>query len=346
VTSISIFAANFWPSFSLGSDGSGFVNYLLKQAFGSFAVAPNEESADIVVSSMFHAKRLLHPERNIGFIWENIRPNYDFMAYSISSDFDSYDGRNCRVPYWYLQLQWPGLAADPSVPADNNHGFEPLVDIGSLLRPRPPRTLSESDLFCCFVSGNAEPHRMLAAKRLMAVGHVDLFGNIGKPLRMSKYDILPHYRFNLCFENSIFPGYYTEKVLQAWAGGCVPLYYSDVWYSADFNTKAVINRIDFRSLDEFANYVSQVNSSSSAFNQLYEQPLLTQRPSLEPVIEFLKRAGEQIMQRTRREHSTRNLNTPSRWIGKVFERLGKVFKRLGKVFERLGKVFDRLGKDC
>jgi len=301
--SISIFAMNFWPGFQLGSDAvtSAFVNYLLRQAFGSFAVAPNEESADIVVSSAHVKKRPLHPERTICFIEDNIRPNYDFMAYSISSDFDSYDGRNCRVPYWYWQLQWPGFAVNTLQPAPNNHGFELPVNIDSLLRPRPPRTLSDSDLFCCFIAGNPEPHRMLAVKSLRAIGQVDIFGNIGKPLRESKYNILPRYRFNFCFENSAFPGYYTEKILHAWAGGCVPLYYSDGWYKADFNPKAIINRVDFRTLDEFANYVSQVNSSPSAYNQLYEQPLLTKRPSLDHVFEFLKQAGERIMQSTRKK---------------------------------------------
>jgi hypothetical protein len=141
---------------------------------------------------------------------------------------------------------------------------------------------------------------MLAVNSLMNVGHVDIFGNIGKPLRESKYNILPRYRFNLCFENSTFPGYYTEKILHAWIGGCVPLYYSDGWYRADFNPKAIINRIDFRTLDEFANYVSRVNSSPSAYNQLYEQPLLTKRPSLEYVFEYLRRAGEHIMQSARK----------------------------------------------
>ena len=301
VASVSIFVMNFWPDFQLRSS---FVDYLLRQAFGSFVVAPNEASADIIVSSTnIKERQPLYPERNICFILENTRPNYEFMAYSISSDFDNYDGRNCRVPVWYWQLQWPGFAVNTSLPAPNNHGFELPVDIDSLLRPRPPRTLKDSDLFCCFVAGNPEPHRMLAVKSLRAIGQLDIFGNIGKPLRESKYNILPRYRFNFCFENSAFPGYYTEKILHAWVGGCVPLYYSDGWYKADFNPKAIINRVDFRTLDEFARYVSQANSSPSAYNQLYEQPLLTKRPSLDHVFEFLKQAGERIMQSTRKNTS-------------------------------------------
>ena len=313
MTPVSIFAINFWPDFSLNS---GFVSYLLRQAFGSFVVASSEDAADIVVSSVFYTKQPRHPERSICFIWENVRPNYDLCAYSISSDFDSYNGRNCRVPLWYAQLQWPGIVVDASVSAHSNHGFELPVDINSLLRPRPPRALSNSDLFCCFVASNPEQYRMFCVERLMTVGRVDLFGKIGKPLRMSKYNTLPQYRFNICFENSSFPGYYTEKVLNAWAGGCVPLYFSDIWYGADFNPKAMINCIDFRSLDEFANHVADVNGSLSEYNKLFEQPLLTKRPTLESAIDFLKRAGKQIIQSTRQKQSARDVNSPSGW-GKV-----------------------------
>jgi hypothetical protein len=309
LTPPAIFTIKFWPGFTLESS---FLDYLLRQAFGSYALAPNEQSADIVMSSVFDATWPRHPERTICFIGENVRPNYDLCAYSISSDFDNYSGRNFRLPLWYGQLQWPGFRVDGSAPVPTNHAFENPVDIDTLLRPRPPRVLKDSDLFCCFVASSYEQHRMLCLDRLMTKGHVDVFGNIGKPLQMSKYNILPRYRFNLCFENSSFPGYYTEKALQAWVGGCVPLYFSDRWYDADFNPKALINRIDFHTIDEFVDHVAKINSSPSAYSALFEQPLLTRRPTLEPAIDFLKKAGKQIME-SRRQRSVDISNVASGW---------------------------------
>lgn len=308
MASVSVCAINFWPGFTLDS---GFLNYLLRQVFDSIEVVENEDSADIVVSSVFTTKRPRHPERTICFIWENVRPDYNLCAYSISGDFDSYNGRNCRLPLWYPQLQWPGFVAGTTVSAHSNHGFEAPVDIDSLLRPRRPRKLGGSDLFCSFVASAFEPHRMFCVERLMTIGHVDVFGNCGAPLRMSKYDILPRYRFNLCFENSSFPGYYTEKVLHAWAGGCVPLYFSDQGYAADFNPKAILNRIDFRSIDEFVDHVATVNNSPSAYNELFEQPLLTTRPTLEHAIAFLRAAGERIMQDTRQKRAAQEMASVS-----------------------------------
>jgi hypothetical protein len=128
-----------------------------------------------------------------------------------------------------------------------------------------------------------------------------VYGNVAnRPLRSSKYELLRRYRFNLCFENSIFPGYYTEKPFHAWVGGCVPLYYSDNWYSSDFNPKAMINRINFSSLDAFVEHVALVNKSRSALNEIFDQPLLTARPTLDPAIDFLRKARDQIMGDSRR----------------------------------------------
>ena len=144
--------------------------------------------------------------------------------------------------------------------------------------------------------GIRELHRLLCAERLSDISRVDRFGAIaGKPVRRSKNEILAPYRFNLCFENSIFPGYYTEKLLQAWVAGCIPLYYSDRWCSLDFNPKAMINRMDFSSVDEFVQHVASINASPEAMKELYDQPLLTKRPTLDPAIRFLRQAGETIM---------------------------------------------------
>lgn len=39
-----------------------------------------------------------------------------------------------------------------------------------------------------------------------------------------KMDVLSHFRFALCFENCIFPGYVTEKIFDCFLAGCIPVY--------------------------------------------------------------------------------------------------------------------------
>jgi alpha(1,3/1,4) fucosyltransferase len=285
-SSVAICAVNVWPSFSLWD---GLISYILEEAFGAFHRVAEERDADIVLTSVFPHNAPKHPEKSIAFIWENIRPNYEYYRFSISSDFDSYGGRNCRVPVWYGQINWSDRYK-PTKSRTGNHNYEEPVDVDLLLQPRehiePPRKK-----FCCFVSRYREAHRALAVGALSRIAPLDIFGAVsGKPLSRSKYEILPDYRFNLCFENSIFPGYYTEKILHAWAAGCIPLYWSDPWFVADFNPRSMINRIDFSSLEAFVDYVAAVDKSPERMATVLREPLLLTRPSLDEAIGFLRRA--------------------------------------------------------
>ena len=141
---------------------------------------------------------------------------------------------------------------------------------------------------------------MLAAKSLSKISPVDIYGNVAKrPLRGSKLDLFKQYRFALCFENSIFPGYYTEKPVHAWAGGCVPLYFSDRFADRDFNPAAIVNRIEFATLDEFRQHVARLDASQDAQAEIMSRPLLRERPSLDPAIGFLRETAAKITRAAR-----------------------------------------------
>ncbi len=264
----------------------------MTQAFGPFQVVEDEEEADIVLMSVFPHAQARYPDKTIVIIGENVRPRYDFYRFSLSCDFDTYGGRNFRLPEWYGELQWTGDLA-PRIPC-GSHGHEERVEIDSLLAPREHIELRPK--FCCLVSSYREAHRALALEALSQVGEVDVFGGMsGEPVLRSKYDFLREYRFNLCFENSIFPGYYTEKAFQAWAAGCIPLYFSDPYFTVDFNPRAIINRISFPTLAAFVEEVRRVNQSAELMTQYLREPLLLERPSLEPAVAFLRRAAREIM---------------------------------------------------
>lgn len=49
--------------------------------------------------------------------------------------------------------------------------------------------------------------------------------NKGKSLKLDgRYEVLPLYHYNICTENSVAPGYVTEKIFHAMAAGCIPIY--------------------------------------------------------------------------------------------------------------------------
>ena len=47
----------------------------------------------------------------------------------------------------------------------------------------------------------------------------------------------------IAFENTKFPGYVTEKIIEAWASGTIPIYYGDPEIEKYFNLKFFVVRI-------------------------------------------------------------------------------------------------------
>ena len=298
---ISVFPINFWSHFDLRDS---FLGYLLRTTFGQFELAASEEVADIVFSSTYMTSNRCNPKFNhktIWLIWENLRPVFDLAHYAISCDFDDYGGRNVRCPVWYGELKWPGYERPSFVSNPSNHGYEPLVEIESILQERTHKADADRrQRFCCFVAGRQQHHRTLAVELLSQIEKVDVFGNVsGVPLKQSKYTILPNYKFNLCFENSMFPGYYTEKPVQAWQGGCVPLYFADRFAGLDFNPAALLNRADFPSISDFIERVRKINSSPDAVKEIVSQPLVLKEPSLDSIFSFLKETYAKIRRDSR-----------------------------------------------
>jgi hypothetical protein len=71
----------------------------------------------------------------------------------------------------------------------------------------------------------------------------------------NKNAVMRQYRFALCYENAMFPGYITEKIFDGFFAGCVPVYWGapDV---ADFiPARAFIDMRNFKGCEELYRYL-------------------------------------------------------------------------------------------
>jgi hypothetical protein len=75
-----------------------------------------------------------------------------------------------------------------------------------------------------------------------------------------KIDLLTRYRFTICFENTAFPYYCTEKLWQAIAAGCLPIYYGKgTTIYETFPTDSFIDAARFDSPAEVLDYVESLS---------------------------------------------------------------------------------------
>jgi hypothetical protein len=74
-----------------------------------------------------------------------------------------------------------------------------------------------------------------------------------------KFATIRNYKFTICFENSIFPGYVTEKIFDAIFAGSVPIYYGAPDIIEYIPAKAFIDFRNFKNYDELYSYISSIS---------------------------------------------------------------------------------------
>jgi alpha(1,3/1,4) fucosyltransferase len=274
---------NFWD----GAFDGDFFDFFFNAALGGIVYTNNQYEADVIISSVF-GRTETDPKKTIMYIGENVRPSFINYNYSLSFDYDTYGGRNFRLPLWYARLAWDGFEQKPRRNNHHNHGYEQLIPIKQLTQPRK-LDIKAKDKFCAMIAGNPEGLRVNLFNSISQYKQVDGYGNMfGNSLRKSKFAVLPEYKFCLCPENSIYDGYVTEKLVDAYAGLTVPLYSGDVSVIDDFNSHAFLNYQFARNMDYFVAKVKAFDEDLEFYQTTYEQPLLTKEPSLDNAIAFVR----------------------------------------------------------
>lgn len=134
--------------------------------------------------------------------------------------------------------------------------------------------------FCAMVVSNSNQIRTFMRieffKKLTAVKTVNsggrMFNNIGGPVDDRRAFMSKH-RFTICFENASFPGYTTEKIVDAKVSGSVPIYWGDPLINDVFNPKCFINVSDYGTIDRAIEAVMDLENNPSKYEEKLREPL-------------------------------------------------------------------------
>lgn len=206
----------------------------------------------------------------IWYTGENVRPpiSEDIKLY-LSFDQDNFSGKNVYLPLFYLRLLFQTDFARKNLGKD--------FELDKLVLPRKSDLGSRPNFACAFIN-NAEPTRLRAVNELARLGQVDVFGKITNRIVRNKFDVAKSYKFIICFENGIYPGYVTEKLLDAYVCGAIPIYWGDLGKNSILNPKAFINYNDFESLEKMTNFINGM--SEEELLSMAEEPLLLRKPDI------------------------------------------------------------------
>ena len=74
-----------------------------------------------------------------------------------------------------------------------------------------------------------------------------------------KLKIMSQYKFNLAFENNVFPGYITEKLFHPMMSGSIPIYYGAPNVTKHIPENCFIDYRRFQNMDEFWDFIVNIS---------------------------------------------------------------------------------------
>lgn len=187
-------------------------------------------------------------------------PDFNLCDYAIGFDYLDFGDRYLRFPLYFTY---------------NPIAYEKMLQ----KHLQTDEEIATRKAFCSFVysNGRATSEREAFFRALDSVRHVDsggkLLNNIGGPVE-DKIAFEQQHRFAIAFENTQYPGYSTEKIVEAFAAGGIPIYYGDPEIARVFNPCAFINFNDFNSIEEVVKRVVEIDNDPALYKQYVQAPAL------------------------------------------------------------------------
>ena len=295
---------NFWKHFN---PHEFLLTKVLHQNFGSDleVVSDSKTFVDLEISSVFHFENTsskylsfisskLSESNNVEYIakkdfgftyrkkqrarktiWytgENLRSPSGVYSGTLSFDRTDLNDNNFYLPYWMVALDWK---ADPL-------SGELAVSNLELMKSRAPVF---RDKKACSFSSTLEPGRMRLQRAVARSMKVDNYGRAYGKWINNKIEVAEKYGFQICSENDLYPGYVTEKLIEAWNSQTIP-----IWTGLDvdkfFNPDAIL---DFTLLSGDEIFERLECLSESEVMEMRSAPILKRMPTIDPIITFLEK---------------------------------------------------------
>jgi hypothetical protein len=259
---------DFWGGFDVNNN---FFIHLLRQIMENVNVT-NPNKADIIIFSCFgNSNNFFTHCKKIFYTGENIRPDFNKCDYSFTFDYDSYGGKNIRIPLWLMQFDFFNKKS-----YGNPEFLIPLEFITNIQSNRFYHTKKEN--FCVIINNHLANKRedilkcLIKDKNKIVHGYGKIFNNSFDG-EENKLNILSKFKFNICFENGIHSGYYTEKIIHAKIANCVPIYYADSNCNLDFNKNSFLNLTDYESINHLCEDILELDNDNKKYKKISDEPL-------------------------------------------------------------------------
>lgn len=238
-------------------DDNYFTRVLRAGGWQVDTVTRPQDNPDYVICCGFGKQYLDFSCARIQFSGEDSWPDLNVFDYSIGFPLLQYGDRYLRLPLYAMRDSWAPALAKHTLP-----------DRDFLARKK----------FCNFVvSNDFSAERNAFFEEFSARCPIDSGGsyrnNIGGPVA-DKLAFQRQYRFSIAYENSRDPGYVTEKIVDAFAAGTVPIYWGDPLIKQEFNPDSFVCADDYPDNAALIDAIESIDRDQELFLRYCHAPVL------------------------------------------------------------------------
>ncbi len=310
---IRIHFTEFWQGFE--PENNFFTSLLRKK----YDVVIDDRTPDIVFSSVNFWDWQQYDCKKVLFIGENLPPERSEFDYCFS--FHPTAGDNFHLPIFRLDDAYKKCFYREAITREQWQARKGVNFVCS--NPRSPMR-------------NWFYHKLSEEIPVSSGGR--LFNTVGGPI-CDKSAFQNGFNFTIAFENTSWPGYLTEKLIQAYAFGTVPIYWGDPDVDRFIDPKSFIPFSGKKDFDKVLQTIKRGLEDFDFYQSLYAQPLFKdnkepQQLSDDTILKFLEKivGAPRMIERDvrlasgysrelwiKRFNSTRFITYEEKWKVRFFE---------------------------
>lgn len=167
-----------------------------------------------------------------------------------------------------------------ATPRKSRELYFPFIAWSGVVPQRKDYDFSNRQKFLVYIASNCvkKRERLFALIKQLhpAAAALGVCSNPNKTVAPGGYadldKIYAQYNFGFALENTQVPGYITEKIINVFRGGAIPIYWGDTeTVNKYFNPKSFINIDEFKTLQQAAEYI--VNLSPQQIKIMQAEPI-------------------------------------------------------------------------
>ena len=215
----------------------------------------------------------------IMFMGENISPDFTLFDYVIGFDFLDFSDRYFRLPFAFYN--------------DTGNPFE----LKTRSSGEAETLLKNKDIFCNFIYGHESSHGMREElfKRISEYKSVVSAGSFLNNTSTKgcswteKKNVLLRSKFTIASDSVAYPGFVTEKIIDPFVAGSVPIYFGNPKIDIDFNEDAFIWCKDLGNIDRTIEEIKRLDNDDDAYVEMLTKPILNSSDYLDNMYSDLDR---------------------------------------------------------